>query len=237
MALADGNGANRVDGFDTLFDFVFEFSFKKRTLNISVGVLCSKRDDDVAGAGAHVLLERCLNTLLRDDQRLHSDQVAVGGDNIHNIVDFSTVAANLTSRVVGLVVVPNEGGQGVLTNTFGDTESHDNVHLGEVAVEFLLCHFIDTANDVFIRLTDGFANSLEIPWMTRCSDGVPSLHLPLVTLFTRCCACFCTDFLRHVVPLGVSCGGYPTCKLPTNLPYLKEPHALMRTDDGDSATS
>ena len=46
------------------------------------------------------------------------------------------------------------------------------MHLGEVAVKFLLRHFVDAADDVFIRLTECFANSLEIPWMQRCTNGV-----------------------------------------------------------------
>ena len=206
-------------------------------MHVCVGVLRSKSDDEVSGSGPHVLLHGSLNALLCDDEGLHSNEVTVGGDHIDHIVNLTTIAADLPAGVVGLVVVSDEGGQRVLTNTFGDTESHDNVHLGKVSIKFLLCHLVDTADDVFIRLTDCFANSLEIPWMTRCSDGVPSLHLPLVTLFTRCCACLCTDFLRHVDPLGVSCGGYPTCRLPTNLPYLKKPHEHMRVSVADSATS
>ena len=237
LALSDSDGANRIDGLHSLFDLFFEFAIKQRILHTCIGVLCCESDDDFSSSSSHVLLDRGLNTLLCDDERLHADEVTVGGDHVNHIVNFSTVAADLPAGVVGLVVVSNEGSQGVLTNAFRHTESHDDMHLGEVSVKFLLCHFVDTADDVFIRLTDGFANSLEIPWMTRGSDGVPSLRLPLVTLFTRCCACLCTDFLCHVDPLGVSCGGYPTCRLPTDLPYLKEPHDQMRTEDSDSATS
>ena len=138
--------------------------------------------------------------------------------------------------MVGLVVVSDEGGQRVLTNTFGDTESHDYVHLGKVSIKFLLCHLVDTADDVFIRLTDCFANSLEIPWMTRCSDGVPSLHLPLVTLFTLLQRAFALIFFAMSIN-SVCLAGLPTCRLPTNLPYLKKPHEHMRASVADSATS
>ena len=122
--------------------------------------------------------------LLGDDERLHPDEVAVGGHHVHDVVHFSTVASDLSTGVVGLVVVADEGGKRILAHTLSDTESHHDVHLGEVAVKFLLCHLVDTADDVFVRLTDCFANSLEIPWMPRRTDGVPSLRLPLVTLFT-----------------------------------------------------
>ena len=183
------------------------------------------------------MLDRGLHALLGDDEWLHADQVTVGGDNINHIVDLATVAANLSAGVVGLVVMADERGQSVLTHALRDTEAHHDVHLGEVAVKFLLRHFVDAADDVFIRLTECFANSLEIPWMARCTNGVPSLQLPLVTLFTRCCTCLCTDFLRHVVQLGVSCGGYPTCRLPTHLPYLNGPHVENAGVNPCSATS
>ncbi len=237
LALADGHGANGVNGLHTLFDFLFQLAIEQGALNIGVGVLGTEGDDDVAGASSHVLLHGGLDTLLRDDQGLHSNQVTIGGDHVDDIVDLPTVAANLSASVVGLVVVTDEGRQGVLTNAFRDTEAHHDVHLGEVAVKFLLRHFVDAADDVFIRLTERFANSLEIPWMARCTNGVPSLQLPLVTLFTRCCTCLCTHFLRHVDQLGVSCGGYPTCKLPTHLPYLNGPHRENAGVNPDSATS
>ena len=178
-----------------------------------------------------------MNALLRDDERLHANQVAIGRPDVDDVVNLTAVATNLASGVVGLVVVSDEGRQRVLTDAFDDAKSHHDVHFREVSVKFLLRHFVGTADDVFVRLTDRFADSLEIPWMTRRTDGVPPLCLPLVTLFTRCCACLCTDFLRHVAQLGVSCGGYPTCKLPTHLPYLNGPHTVNACLHGDSATS
>ena len=129
LGLADGHRANRVNGFDTLFDFFLKFSIEQSMLYIRIGVLCREGDDDVAGSATHVLLDRGLNTLLRDDQRLHSNEVTVGGDHINNIVNLSTVSTNLTASVVGLMMMTDEGGYGVLPHTFGHTESHDNMHL------------------------------------------------------------------------------------------------------------
>ena len=237
LALADGDGTHRVNRLDTLLNFFFELSIKEGSLHIGISVLCRKGDDNITGSAAHVLLDGGLNALLSDDQRFHSNEVTVGGDHVDHIVHLSSVATNLTTGVVGLMVMTNEGGQGVLAHAFGHSESHDNMHLGEVSIKLLLRHFIDTSDDVLVGLTDCFANWLEIPWMSRRTDGVPSLCLPLVTLFTRCCACLCTDFLRHVVQLGVSCGGYPTCRLRTDLPYLNGPHRLNATMHDDSATS
>jgi hypothetical protein len=43
-------------------------------------------------------------------------------------------------------------------------------------------------------------------------------------LLTCCCTCLCTYFLCHGINSGcVYCGGYPTCKPATNLPYFKNP--------------
>ena len=204
LALANGHRADRIDGFDTLFDGFLELAVEKGHLHVGVGVLRSKGDDDFSSAPSHVLLDRGLHALLGDDQRLHSNEVTVGGHHIDHIVDLSTVPTNLTSDVVGLMVMADEHGQSILSYALRHSEAHDDMHLGEVAVKLLLGHFVDATDDMLIGLTDGLANAFEVPRVTGSTDGVPSLHLPLVTLFTRCCACLCTHFLRHVNPLGVS---------------------------------
>ena len=71
------------------------------------------------------------------------------------------------------------------------------MHFCEVAAEFLLGHFINTTHDMFVSLSESFSDSLEVPWMSWCTDCEPSLILPLVTLLTCCCTCLCTHLLRH----------------------------------------
>ena len=207
LALADGDRANGVNGLDTLADFFLKRPVKDGGLDLGVRALGSGSDDDLPAAGPHVLLHRGLHALCRNDERLHTHEVTVRCDHIDHVVNFTTVAANLPSGVVGLVVMADERGQGILTNALVNTEPEDHVHLGEVAVEFLLGHFVDTADDVFVGFTEGLTDFLEIPWMTRGTDCVPSLHLPLVTLLTCCCTCLCTDFLRHGVQLGSCLAG------------------------------
>ena len=101
--------------------------------------------------------------------------------------------------MVGLVVVADEGRKGILAHTIGHSEAEDDVHLREVARKFLLGHLIDTAHHVVIGFSDGFANVLELPGISGGSDGVPTLGLPLVTLLTCCCTCFCTHLPCHVI--------------------------------------
>ena len=89
----------------------------------------------------------------------------------------------------------NECGQGILADALGDTEPKDHMHLGEVTVEFLLGHFIDTSHDVFVGLADGLSNFLEIPMACEehesCTSASSStclvayvlLHVPLHYIF------------------------------------------------------
>ena len=224
LALTNSDALHRVDRLDSLADFFFHGAVQNLSLNLSVGGLGCESDNQLTCLGAHGLLDRGLNTLLRDDQWLQSNEVSVGGHDINDIVDLSTVPADLSADVVGLVVVTDECGQGVLANTFCDTESEDHVHLGEVTIEFLLRHFIHTAHDMLIGLAQSFSNFLKFPWIARCTNRVPALHLPLVSLLTCCCTCLCTYFLCHGINSGcVYCGGYPTCTPATNLPYFKNP--------------
>ena len=85
-----------------------------------------------------------------DDQRLDSNQITVFGNNVNDIVNLSTVSSNLAAYVVRLVVMTDKRCQCILSNGFGNTETKHYVHLGEITVEFLLGHFIDTPNDVFV---------------------------------------------------------------------------------------
>ena len=84
------------------------------------------------------------------------------------------------------------------------------------------CVISYTADDVFIRLPESFSNFLKIPWRSWGTNGVPNLILPLVTLLSCCCTCLYTNLLCHGIISGcVSCGGYPTCRFATYIPYLK----------------
>ena len=128
LTLADGHGANRINGLHALLDFVLKFSVKQSSLNVRVGVLGREGNDDLSSTGSHVLLDRGLNALLRYDQRLHSNEVPVGCHHVNNVVNLSSVATNLATGVVGLMMVPDERRQGVLAHTLRDTESHHDVH-------------------------------------------------------------------------------------------------------------
>nr|AIF08156.1 hypothetical protein [uncultured marine group II/III euryarchaeote KM3_27_D02] len=88
-------------------------------------------------------------------------------------------------------------GYGIVTNRAGDAEAQFDMHLAEVTVDLILGQFVDSPNDVFRRFPEGFANDLELPWLPWCPDGVPSLGLPLVSLFSRCCALRCS-FTGHL---------------------------------------
>ena len=219
LALSDSDGADWINWFDALSDVLFQRTVKNCILYRCIGILSSECDDDLSGFGTHVLLNRSLNALLRDDQWLHSNQVTVCGDDVHDVVNLATVPANLTANVVGLVVVADESRQCILSNTFRHSESKDDVHLRKISAEFLLSHFVNTTDDMLIGFTDCFANTLEIPRVSRCSDGVPSLCLPLVPLLTCLCTCLCTDFLCHIVQLG-SCiaGATPLALRPLTSP-------------------
>ena len=224
LALTNSDRLYRINLLHYLTDFFFKCSIKNLCLNLGIGCLGSKSDNQITSLGAHSLLDRGLNTLLCDDERLETNKISVGRNDINNIVNLATVAANLTSDVVGLVMMTDKGRQCVLTNALVDTETKNNVHLRKIAIEFLLCHFIDTAEDMFIRLSQSFSNFLKIPWCSRRTNSVPNLVLPLVSLLTCCCTCLHTDFFCHCIISGcMSCGGYPTCNSATHLPYLKKP--------------
>ena len=136
------------------------------------------------------------------DQELEQAGITARNSWQKNIVNLSTVSTNLSTDVVGLVVVANKCGQCILSDCVCDTESKHNVHLGEVTIEFLLCHFIDTSHDVLVRLTDGLTDVLVVPWISRRSNRVPTLGLPLISLLTGCCSRFCAHLLCHVTHLG-----------------------------------
>ena len=199
LALADDAGADRVDRLDRGFDFLFQIATEHGGLNLGVGHLRCVGDDDVTRLVANVALERGLHTLLRDDEGLDADEVTVGGHHVNHVVHLATVAAHLPAHVVGLMVVADEGREGILAHTVGHAESEDDVHLREVAGELLLGHLIDTTHHVFIGFADGLADVLELPGISGGSDGVPTLGLPLVTLLTCCCTCFCTHLSCHVI--------------------------------------
>ena len=224
LTLANSHRLDWINRLDCFSDFFFQGSIKNLSLNLRIGRFRSKSDNQIASLRAHSLLNRGLNTLLSNNQRLESNKVSVSRYNINYIVNLATVAADLTSDVIGLMVVTDEGRKSVLTDALMDTETKDDVHLREIAVKFLLCHFVDTAKDMFVRLTESFSNFLKIPWCSRRTNRVPNLVLPLVSLLTCCCTGLYTDFFCHCIISGcVSCGGYPTCKSATNLPYLKKP--------------
>ena len=199
LALADDAGADRIDRLDRVFDVLLQVATEHCGLNLGIGHLGGVGDDDVARLVADVALDRGLHTLLRDDERLDADEVTVGGHHIDHVVHLATVAADLPAHVVGLVVVTDEGREGVLAHTIGHAEAEDDVHLREVAREFLLGHLVDATHHVLIGFADGFADVLELPGITGGSDGVPTLGLPLVTLLTCCCTCFCTHLPCHVI--------------------------------------
>ena len=113
-----------------------------------------------------------------------------------------------------------ESGQCILSNYICNTESQKNVHFCEIATKFLLGHFVYTTHDMFISLSDSLSDSLEVPGVSWCTDCEPSFVLPLITLLTCCCTCFCTQLLCHSDQLS-DCGGYPTSNSPTNMAYMK----------------
>ena len=106
------------------------------------------------------------------------------------------------------------------------------MHLCEIATELLLRHFVNAAHDMFISLSESFSYSLEVPWVTWCTNCEPSLILPLITLLTCCYTCLCTQLLCcHLNQLS-DCGGYPTCKPRTNMPYMKATDEPKATPTG-----
>ena len=199
LALADDAGANRVNRLHRRLDFLLKIAAQHGGLKLRVGHLRCTRDDDVACLVANVALDRGLHALLRDDEGLDAEEVPVRGHHVDHVIDLATVAAHLAAHVVGLVVVTDEGRQGVLASEIRHAEAEDDVHLREVAGELLLGHFVDAAKHVLVRFTDGFADVLELPGISGGSDGVPTLGLPLVTLLTCCCTCFCTHLPCHVI--------------------------------------
>ena len=214
LALANCDGLYRVDWLDCLSDFFFQGSVKNLSLNLRVGCLGSKSDNHVSSLSTHSLLDRSLNSLLSNNQWLESNQVTVGRNDIDDIIDFATVATDLSADVIGLVVVTDECGQSVLPDTFVNTESEDYVHLGKVTIEFLLCHFVHTADNVFIGLPESLSYFLKIPWRSWGTNGVPNLVLPLVTLLTCCCTCLYTNLFCHGIISGcVFAGATPLAGL------------------------
>ena len=209
LALADDDRSARIDALDLVLNLGFERAIEHSNLKRIVGCLGNVATENVSCLGTDGLLHRGLNTLLCDDQRLDSNQVAVFGNNVENIVNLSTVSTDLSTDVVGLMVVTDKGSQCILSNCVCDTETEHNVHLGEVTIEFLLCHFIDTSHDVLVRLTDGLTDVLVVPWISRRSNRVPTLGLPLVSLLTGCCSRFCAHLLCHGTHLGGYLRGLP----------------------------
>ena len=199
LALSDDAGSHRVNRLHRGFDGLLKVASEHGALDLGVGHLRRTGGDDVPGLVADVALDRGLHTLLRDDERLDADEVSVGGHHVDDVVDLATVAAHLAAHVIGLVVVTDEGRQRVLTDAVGHTEAKDDVHLREVAGEFLLGHLVHTAHDVLVRFADGLTDVLELPGVTGGSDGVPTLRLPLVSLLTCCCTCLCTHLSCHVI--------------------------------------
>jgi len=91
-----------------------------------------------------------LNTLLSNDQWLDTNQVTVFGYNVQDIIDLSTVSTNLSANVVGLMMMSYKCSECILANSSRNSESKHDMHLGEITVEFLLGHFVDTSHDVFV---------------------------------------------------------------------------------------
>ena len=199
LTLADDARPNGVNRFHRRFDFLLEIATQHGGLDLGVGHLRCTRDDDVTRLVTDVALDRGLHALLRDDERLDAQKIPVGGHHVDHVIDLATVAAHLPAHVVGLMMVSDEGRQSVLAREIGHAEAEDDVHLGEVAGELLLSHLVDATQDVFVGFADGFADVLELPGISRGSDGVPTLGLPLVTLLTCCCTCLCTHLSCHVI--------------------------------------
>ncbi len=81
------------------------------------------------------------------------------------------------------MLMADELGQGIGADHVDYPETQFHVHLGEVTIEFLLCHLVDSSENVLVCFTEGFANLLIIPRESGRTDIVPSFCLPLVLLF------------------------------------------------------
>ena len=119
-----------------------------------------------------------------DYQWLQSYIEAVLSDNIDCIVDLGSRTANLPSDVVLGDLVTNELGDGVGTHGMRDSESHLDVHLGKIAIELILHHFVYAAFKHRVFFCDCLTDIPVGPWISRGPNSVPPLCPPLVSLLT-----------------------------------------------------
>jgi hypothetical protein len=109
---------------------------------------------------------------------------AILSDYVNRIVDLGSRTADLSPDVVLCNLVTDELGDGVRTYGVCDPESYLDMHLGKIAIELILHHFVYATFKHRVFLCDCLADIPVGPWISGGSNSVPPLCLPLVSLLT-----------------------------------------------------